>query len=125
MGPYHRIYRVALVLLLAAFAHAITDQDNHVLLASDNIAIYTETIRLDPNNVSAYQQRGAVYYWKGEYDKAIEDFTQVIRLDPSNRLTYIGRSFAYSRKGDMRKANADFNKANSLDPDFYARYSPQ
>lgn len=37
MTPYHRIYRIALVLLLAAFAHAITDQDNHVLLADNPV----------------------------------------------------------------------------------------
>jgi len=114
MDPYHRACRVALVLLLAAFAHAITDQDNHVLLASDNIAIYTETIRLDPNNVSAYQQRGAVYYWKGEYDKAIEDYTEVIRLGPNYALAYRSLGITYRKKGDLQKANSDLNKANSL-----------
>jgi len=83
-------------------------------LASDNIAIYTETIRLDPNNVSAYQQRSREYYRKGEYDKAIKDCTEAIRLDPNDAWAYHNRGMAYSKKGDLQKAKADWDKAKSL-----------
>ena len=45
----------------------------------------TEAIRLDPNNASAYNNRGFAYGSKGDYDRAIADYTEAIRLDPKYR----------------------------------------
>jgi len=149
MAPYHRIYRIALVLLLAAVSGcggneapdtsvpaATQDDQAKTELEKGNgfldredydtaIACYTEVIRLKPDDAMAYHSRGATYFGKGEYAQAIKDYTEAIRLDPNNALAYRSRRWAYKEKGDQQKANADFDKAKSLDPDFYERYSPQ
>ena len=37
------------------------------------ISDYNQALRLDPNYVEAYNNRGAAYFFKKEYDKAWED----------------------------------------------------
>ena len=138
MTPYHRVYRIAIVLLLAAVsgcggnqvpdssAAAATrdDQAKTELEKGDDfydredydaaIACYNQAIRLNPNDVSAYKHRGRAYSKKGEYDKAIEDYTKIIRLKPNDVSAYFWRGGAHKQKGDTRKARADFDKAKAL-----------
>jgi tetratricopeptide (TPR) repeat protein len=81
------------------------------------IADYTEAVRLDPKNVNAYYNRGAVYLLgKKDYDRAIADYTEVIKLDPKNVGAYNDRGAAYSSKEDYNSAIEDFAVALSLDP---------
>jgi tetratricopeptide (TPR) repeat protein len=40
-------------------------------------------LRLDPNHVLAYTNRGNAYYFKGNYDRAIEDYTAALRINPN------------------------------------------
>jgi tetratricopeptide (TPR) repeat protein len=49
------------------------------------LADLDEAIRLDPNDASSHNGRGAVWLAKREYDRAIDDFDAVIRLDPKDR----------------------------------------
>ena len=44
------------------------------------IADYTDAIRLDPNFVTAYYNRGVTYRAKGDSDRAIADYTAAITL---------------------------------------------
>jgi Flp pilus assembly protein TadD len=44
------------------------------------LADYSEAIRLDPANATAYQRRGVVYQKKGNPTKAEEDFAQAKKL---------------------------------------------
>ena len=101
MDPYHRIYRIALVLLLAAFAGC---GGNEALDISAPAA--TEI------------KKGQKFYIRGDWDAAIASFTEAIRLDPNLAWAYVNRGLAYSIKGDRRKARADYDKAKSLGADF-------
>jgi len=64
------------------------------------IADFTQAIRLDTDNVTAYIERGNAYIEKGDYDKAFADFTQAIRLEPKNADHYMDRGSAYYEKED-------------------------
>jgi Tfp pilus assembly protein PilF len=88
----------------------------HHPLAHDDKAIsdYDEAIRLDPNVVLAYANRGLAYEQKGNFNKAISDFTEAIRRDPNLVPAYVGRGNAYLRTGNRAKANADFATASRL-----------
>ena len=46
------------------------------------IACYTEAIRLDPNDVRAYNDRGNAYQKIGEKGKADADFAKAKELEP-------------------------------------------
>jgi tetratricopeptide (TPR) repeat protein len=46
------------------------------------IADYTKAISLDPNDATAYTNRGLAYESKGEVDRAIADYTKAIEINP-------------------------------------------
>jgi lipoprotein NlpI len=75
------------------------------------IADFTEAIRLDPNYAEAYRNRGAVRYFKGDYDGAIADCTEAIRLAPKNASAYNIRGSAWRYKWDLQRAIADYTEA--------------
>jgi tetratricopeptide (TPR) repeat protein len=80
------------------------------------VAEFTEALRLDPKNATAYSNRAYVYSGKGDTDRAIADLTEAIRLDPKFVKAYSNRGVAYSGKGDTDRAIADYNEAIRLDP---------
>ena len=77
------------------------------------ISDYTDTIRLEPNFVTAYYNRGVTYRAKGDSDRAIADYTEAIRLNPKYGLAYYARGNAYSDKGDSGRANTDTPRPTS------------
>ena len=82
------------------------------------IAEFSETIRLKPDFVDAYSNRGLAYHSKGDYDKAIADYSDSIRLYPYLAYAYTYRGNAYNRKGDHDRAIADYSKAIPLNLDY-------
>jgi len=68
----------------------------------------------------AYRSRGAAYYDKSDYDRAIADFSEAMKLDPnivppSFALAYNRRGLAYVEKKDYDLAIADYGEAIKLD----------
>jgi tetratricopeptide (TPR) repeat protein len=63
----------------------------------------------------AYNNRGAVYPNKGNYDRAIADYNQAIKLkSKADYASYYHRVIAYRKKGNKNKAIADFKKIIEL-----------
>src|SRR4051812_59470 len=63
------------------------------------LADYNETIRLNPNDASAYFNRGKFWDAKGDFDRAIADYSEAIRLDPKYAAAYNNRGLAWNDKG--------------------------
>ena len=82
------------------------------------LAASSPLLAQDPKLQTAdeYCKRGAAYFDKGEYDKAIADCTEAIRLNPKDAKFYYNRGNAYGRKGEYDKAIADCTEAIRLDP---------
>ena len=59
---------------------------------------YTKVIQLNPDDASAYNNRGGAYYLKEEYKPAIVDFTKAIQLKPDYAEAYNNRGVAYHLK---------------------------
>ncbi|MDR1602709.1 MAG: tetratricopeptide repeat protein [Tannerella sp.] len=47
-----------------------------------------------------YFQRGYAYYYKGDYDKAIESYHKAIELKPDYAEAYYNQGNAYKNKGE-------------------------
>ena len=75
---------------------------------------WTEAIRRDPGDITAYMLRGTAYRRQGKHAEAIADFTEVIRLDPDLAMAYNNRGRAYLRQGKYAEAAADYAKAKKL-----------
>ena len=89
------------------------------------IADYSDAIRFDPKNASAFQSRGLAWRHKGKRDWAIADFDEAIRLDPNSAGSYYARGDAYAYKGQYDLAIADYDEAIRFNPQnaiaFFAR----
>ena len=64
------------------------------------IAQYTQTIRREPNNAVAYNNRGIAYNRKGDTDRAIADLSQAIKIDPTYADAYNNRGTVYYARGE-------------------------
>lgn len=80
-----------------------------------------EVIRLDPNNASAFRNRGFVNSRRQQYGRAIQDFDEAIRLDPNVAASYFGRAFALRFAAQYERAIADYRKALTLQLDDASR----
>jgi tetratricopeptide (TPR) repeat protein len=71
----------------------------------------------------AFNNRGAGYRIKGEYDRAIADYTQAIKLNSKFAAAYNNRGVAYDRKGELDRAMQDFDQAIKLKPSPEAHFN--
>jgi tetratricopeptide (TPR) repeat protein len=87
------------------------------------ISQLTEAIRLDANDVLAYNSRGNAYSAKGDHDNAIADYTKAIEIDPAFVLALSNRSNGYRIKREYDLAIADASRAIELNPSYAVAYS--
>jgi tetratricopeptide (TPR) repeat protein len=73
-------------------------------------------LAIEPSYLEAYVSRGAIWYNKGEYDKAIADDNQALAIDPSCAQAYADRASSWDMLGDYEKAKSDYYRAISIDP---------
>ncbi len=91
--------------------------------ADEKLRYYTEAIRLDPEDATAYNNRGIARSDKGDLDGALTDYDEAIRLDPKDALAYNNRGIARSDKGDLDGALTDYDEAIRLDPEYALAYN--
>ena len=63
-----------------------------------------------------------MYGFKGDNDRAIQDYDQAIQFDPKDVVAYASRGGLYKIKGDNSRAIQDFDQAIQLDPKNVAPY---
>lgn len=83
---------------------------------SKAIEHYSNAIKLNPETVETYNNRGIAYSDTCAYDRAIEDLNKAIELNPNDAEFYNNRGIAYRSKGKVHLAIEDYNKAIDLDP---------
>jgi tetratricopeptide (TPR) repeat protein len=69
-----------------------------------------------------FDNRGAAYHIKRDYDHAIEDYNQAIRLNPNNAAGYLGRGASLTFKKDYDHAIDDLSHAIQLSPNYAPAY---
>jgi tetratricopeptide (TPR) repeat protein len=75
-----------------------------------------QAVNLNPNNATAYNNRGDAHYNIGDFDNAIADYTEAIRITPWDAEIYCNRAQAHRLKGDTEAAISDYNEAICLTP---------
>lgn len=71
---------------------------------------------------TAFNNRGVAHKFKGEYDRALEDYDQAILLNPSFANAYNNRGVIYRLKGDYDRAIKDYDQAIWLDSNIPATF---
>ncbi|MDY0195424.1 MAG: tetratricopeptide repeat protein [Sulfurovaceae bacterium] len=111
--------KLFLILLLGIFAYGVDYiKQGDAQYANGNfdkaIELYTQAISKNPNNCTAYNNRGLVYYERKDYKSAIRDYSAAIAKQPNCLGTIINRGVSYSRIGDYKNASIDARKACAL-----------
>jgi tetratricopeptide (TPR) repeat protein len=70
----------------------------------------------------AFNNRGAAYKLKGDYDRALKDYEQAILFNPNFANAYNNRGVIYGLKGDYDRAIREYGEAISLDKKFSAAF---
>lgn len=82
-----------------------------------------EAIKKNPSEPWFYQEKGSIYYFKGDIDKSIENFKKALEIDPNYSSTYalLARFIYMNDSTTYDIALEHINKAILLDPeeDFY------
>ena len=76
-----------------------------------NGQVYSEHVRID----QIYSDRGAVWFEKGRYDRALADLNQAIKINPGLGSAYVRRAEVFERKGDPERARDDRDQAALLE----------
>jgi tetratricopeptide (TPR) repeat protein len=87
------------------------------------VAVFDETIRLNPDHADAYLERGLSYHALRDAARAVADFGEYIRLRPEKPLGYALRGKAMQDMGKYQEALDDLSKALELDPGFALGYN--
>ena len=87
------------------------------------ITDYTQSIRLNPDDADAYNNRGIAKSKLGQHFAAIADYDIAIRLNPDDADTYYNRGIAKDDLGQHFAAIADYDIAIRLKPDDATAYN--
>jgi len=71
----------------------------------------SDAIRINPEDLVAYVNRGSAWMHLRNYQKAIENYNHVILLKSDHDLALSNRGMAYQMMGELEKARIDFKKA--------------
>jgi clan AA aspartic protease (TIGR02281 family) len=98
-----------------------TDTDNPDQKIATCSRVIADDAESAPNRAQAYRNRGAAYYEKGEFERAIADFSEAVKIDanvvpPYFALAYSRRGLAAAEKKDYDQAIADYSEAIKLNP---------
>ena len=77
---------------------------------------YGKAIKLSPQMLSAYANRGLALVQLKRFEEAIADHTQVVELQPYTSLSYYTRGLTYKLAGKLDAAVVDYNKAIEIGP---------
>jgi tetratricopeptide (TPR) repeat protein len=103
-------------------AHALWDGEKYTD-PKKAIVYLNNAIKLQPDYIEAYNNRGNAYKDLNQHQRAIEDFNEAIRLQPDFAMAYNNRGGAHVHLGQNQRAIEDCNEAIHLKPDYADAYN--
>jgi len=86
------------------------------------IGAFDQAIRLKPDLVAAYCNRGIAKSKLGRQEEALADFDEAIRINPKDAKSYYNRGMAKRTFGRQEEALADFDEAIRINPQYAKAY---
>ncbi len=69
-----------------------------------------------------YNNRGVAWQYRGDLDRAIEDYNKALEIFPDYFQAHNNRGVALVKKGEYKQAMVDFNRALELSPGYAKAY---
>jgi tetratricopeptide (TPR) repeat protein len=80
------------------------------------IVDFDESLRLNPKNLVALNNRGAAWLLRGEPARALSDLDAAVSLDPKNPASFAARGALWRQLREFDKSIADLNECIRLNP---------
>jgi tetratricopeptide (TPR) repeat protein len=75
-----------------------------------------ETAMVASRPADAFYSSGLAYYYRGEYERALEDWDDAIRLNSQDDIAFYARGLAYYNLSQYERAIQDYDEAIRLNP---------
>jgi tetratricopeptide (TPR) repeat protein len=79
-------------------------------------------LELEPENIDAVNNMGAVYYDTGDYDNAVKNFIFAVSKDPKSARGHFNLAEAYFKKEWWDEADIEYHKALELNTGLFEAY---
>ena len=89
---------------------------------AEAVKLFSDIIRVNPNNLRAYLKRATCYQEMAFFSKAIKDLTFVLKKDKDNPLAYNNLGSVFFDKKAPLKAIEYLNKAIKISPNYSRAY---
>jgi regulator of sirC expression with transglutaminase-like and TPR domain len=83
---------------------------------------FTMALQIEPQYISALQNRASLRHTLGDWEGALQDLTQVIGLEPQTGKWYCQRGQLWLGQEATTQAQQDFQRCLALDPSLQERY---
>ena len=123
---HHRCHRLIKISLIVCMIVIIAAQSvvtwRRTFAWQDTMTLWNDILSKYPVSM-VYLRRGTIYYYRGEYDKAIADFNGSLTADPLYVEAYDIRGATYIKKNEYNLAMADFTEALRINPNYVSSYN--
>ncbi|MEI7905358.1 MAG: tetratricopeptide repeat protein [Candidatus Firestonebacteria bacterium] len=82
----------------------------------NSLTLWSSTLKINPLNITALNNRGAAYNSLAQYDKALADYDAVLKLDPNNGLAHYNYGLTYINLNRLGEAREFLNTSMKLNP---------
>ncbi|MBQ0090657.1 MAG: tetratricopeptide repeat protein [Prevotellaceae bacterium] len=100
---------------------AMIDMDFNDLTSA--IADYTMAIKLQPEEITYYNDRANLYFQHGFFEEASIDYQKMIDMEPGNVAGYMGLGRTHMNQNQLDEAIRVFEHVIQLNPDYSLAYS--
>jgi tetratricopeptide (TPR) repeat protein len=87
------------------------------------IKYFSKALELAPNLTEAYEKRGMLYFFQGQFDNVILDFQAYIRLAPPKAEAYRMLGIGYLNSGFYERAIERFTRAIEMESELASAYA--
>ena len=115
-----RKYLIASAILVASLLSVLTFQQ--IGIWKGPMTLWNRQLELHESYL-AYNNRGNMYTYKENYEKAIADYTKALTIHPGYANAYFNRGIVYLRTEKHPKALMDFTRAIKMDPEDASAYN--
>jgi serine/threonine protein kinase len=84
---------------------------------------YEEALRMDPENVYAWNGKGTTLYNQGNYKKAFEAYQRATEIDPENAVIWVSAGLVLNRLQRYQQSLVHFERALTIDPQYVAAWN--